>query len=95
MKHLWYAVFMLLLMPSLLKAEVQMKSFHTDFWANDAHYVLGALGREPALTKSLQAQIKALEDRPGPKESRLPRGSWQSEYDKPEFADYLRDPLGK
>jgi len=62
------------------------------FWANDAHYVMSALQAEPKLSESQRAQLKALEERPVQAQSRLPRGSWQSEYDRPEFADYLKKP---
>ncbi len=36
-KHVLYAVFITVLMPGLLQAEGQRNTFHTDFWANEAH----------------------------------------------------------
>jgi len=63
------------------------------FWLNDAVYTLGALEAEPELSPGTLAQIQALEDRPVTPQPRLPRGSWQSEYDRPELREYVRDRL--
>ncbi|MBT7167044.1 MAG: hypothetical protein HN904_29955 [Victivallales bacterium] len=63
------------------------------FWASDALYVLGALDGEPELPPERQADIQRSEERPPLKPTGLPKGSWQSEYDRPEFEMYLRDRL--
>ena len=63
------------------------------FWASDALYVLGAIDREPSLNAAIEAQMRQLEERPVTSSPRLPKGSWQDEYDHPDFADYLRDRL--
>jgi len=63
------------------------------FWLSDASYVLGALDAEPAPSKSQEAEMKRLEEREPMPEPRAPRESWQSEYDKPEFKEYLKDRL--
>ena len=65
------------------------------FWANDALYVLGALEQEPALKQGIEEQIRELEARPVTANPRLPKSSWQDEYDHPDFAEYLKDRLLK
>lgn len=63
------------------------------FWYADAHYVMGALDAEPVLPPAFEAERRFLEDRPTEVQPRLPRESWQSEYDRPEFAEYIREPF--
>ena len=63
------------------------------FWANDALYVLGALAPEPEPSPDTLRAMAEREQQPRLPRSPLPRGSWQDEYDRPEFKDYLRDRL--
>jgi hypothetical protein len=65
------------------------------FWWADAHYVMGALDVTPPLPPELEAERLFLENRPPEPPSRAPRGSWQSEYDRPEFAEYIREPFNR
>jgi len=65
------------------------------FWANDALYVLGALPAEPALSAETLAEMAARDAVPRLPPAALPRGSWQDEYDRPEFSEYLRDHLNE
>ena len=62
------------------------------FWANDAHYVMSALRAEPELSETQRVRLKAIEERPALPTQRLLRGSWQSEYDRPDFTEYLKKP---
>jgi hypothetical protein len=63
------------------------------YWANDALYVLGALNPEPELSADTQRTLAEREQHPRLPRPPLPRGSWQDEYDRPEFKEYLRDRL--
>jgi hypothetical protein len=63
------------------------------FWLNDAGYFASALEREPEVTKEIEASIRPIEERPAAAAPRTPRGSWQSEYDRPEFAEYFKERL--
>ena len=60
------------------------------FWLNDVHYVVDVLEREPQPEAGV---LEALERREREGEPRRPgRGSWQSEYDRPDLASYLAPP---
>ncbi len=63
------------------------------FWANDALYVLGALDPEPTIAADTLSAMAEREEQPRLPRSPLPRGSWQDEYDRPEFQEHLRDRL--
>jgi hypothetical protein len=63
------------------------------FWWADAHYVMNAFDAEPDLPAELEAERLFLENRPPVPWPRLPKESWQSEYDRPEFAEYNREPF--
>ena len=63
------------------------------FWFGGAPYVLGALDSEPPLSEAQEAELAANENRPVVSPPRAPRESWQSEYDRPEFRAYFRDPM--
>ena len=59
------------------------------FWLNDVFYVLARLEREPEPTAEQLAdfaRLNAVGYRRG-----FARESWQSDYDRPDLADYLRD----
>ena len=64
------------------------------FWLSDAAYVAGALEAEPVLTPEQEKALASQEVRTPQVEPRIPRESWQTEYDRPEFEEYLREPLG-
>ena len=60
------------------------------FWVNEEGYVMSALDEEPALTPEQMADLEPKEAPPRSKAPARPRGSWQEEYDRPEFSDYFR-----
>jgi len=64
-------------------------------WLNDAAYALGALEAEPPLTAEQEKVLRDLDERPVELEPRVPRESWQTEYDIPQFESFIRDPWGK
>jgi len=59
------------------------------FWAAREGYVLSALNAEPMLSPGQLAEIKRFDERPAIPRAPTLRESWQSEYDKPEFEEYL------
>jgi len=61
-------------------------------WLNDEAYALGALEAEPSLTEAQEKVLRDLDERPVGPEPRAPRGSWQTEYDAPEFESFIRYP---
>ena len=63
------------------------------FWLNDAAYVLGTLEAEPELSARQKQELEQPDAREPLREPRIPRESWQTEYDQPPLADYGRDPL--
>jgi hypothetical protein len=63
------------------------------FWINHAAYVFSALPAEPELSEAQRTEMANYEKRPFVPKPRIPRESWQTEYDVPEFRSYLRDRL--
>jgi len=61
------------------------------FYANDAAYTLGGLEAEPEPTEQQLAEMNRREQQVVAARVRLLRESWQSEYDRPEFQEYLRE----
>ena len=62
-------------------------------WFADASYVMGALEFEPTLGKTQEAEMAVIEKHRIVPSSRAPRVSWQSEFDRPQFREYLRNPM--
>lgn len=60
------------------------------FWVNEEGYVMSALGEEPALSEEQLSELEPKDESPRSKAPASPRGSWEDEYDRPEFSDYLR-----
>ncbi len=59
------------------------------FTMNDVTYIMTVLEGDPEITGSRLEEIERV-DREGDKFYSVPNLSWQSEYDKPEFEEYLR-----
>jgi len=59
------------------------------FWLGDAHYLMAALDREPQPTEAQTAAFAEMNKHGSPQG--FSRESWQSEYDRPDLAEYLRD----
>ena len=59
------------------------------FWLNDEYYLLTLFDREPSVPQARAREMKAREQFGRP--HRFVRGSWQSEYDRTEFKEYLRE----
>ena len=59
------------------------------FWLGDAHYLMAALDREPEPTEAQLAAFARMNERGYPRG--FSRENWQSEYDRPDLAEYLRD----
>ena len=59
------------------------------FTMNDIAYLLTALDSDPELTDSQWEDIKRIDEKGGRFYS-VPDLSWQSEYDRPDLAEYLR-----
>lgn len=57
------------------------------FWINALPYVMSAFDSEPPLTSAQKEQLERLEQTGAAASTR--GVSWQSEYDRPEFDDYL------
>ena len=59
------------------------------FFMNDVLYMMTVMDGDPRLTEEQLAQLKQGDESGGPRYDGV-RGSWQSEYDVPELAEYLR-----
>ncbi len=59
------------------------------FFMNDALYLMACLDGDPPLTDEQLAELKQGDESGGPPYNGL-AGSWQSEYDLPELAEYSR-----
>jgi hypothetical protein len=59
------------------------------FAMNDIPYLLSALGGDPPLTGEQRPALRRVDENGGPFTA-PPELSWQSDYDRPELAEYLR-----